>query len=46
MEELGITGTFETGKFSTSSINRDIKTFLPTSDTDIHKNVDRQDSQI
>jgi len=46
MEELGINGSFESGKFSTSSINRDIKTFLPTSDTDINKNADRQESQI
>jgi len=32
MEELGGSGSIETGKFSTSNLNRDVKTFHPSSD--------------
>jgi len=45
MDELGIAGTVETGKFSTSDLNRDVKTFHPTSDTDTNIKMDK-DNQM
>jgi len=43
MEELGIAGVIETGKFSTSDLNRDVKTFH--SDTDTNNKIDK-DNQV
>lgn len=45
MDELGVAGIVETGKFSTSDLNRDVKTFHPTSDTDTNIKLDK-DNQM
>jgi len=34
MDELGVMGQIESGKFSTSTLTRDVKTFHPTSDSE------------
>jgi hypothetical protein len=42
MDELGAAGVRESGKFSTSDLNRDVKTFHATSDTDSNNKIDKE----
>lgn len=45
MDELGVTGPMETGKFSTSTLTRDVKTFHPSSDAEAG-NKDEKNNQM
>jgi len=45
MDELGVTGPMETGKFSTSTLTRDVKTFHPSSDAEAGNKDEKNNQQ-
>jgi len=46
MEDLGYGGAAETSRFSINDLNKDVKTFHPTSDSDSNAKVDKQNQDF
>jgi len=46
MEDLGVGGAADTGRLSISDLNKDVKTFHPTSDGDSHVKLDKDNQHF